>query len=134
MKKLVLITALASGILLILGPRFIFPACEYEGYPRMHCSDTASAEYIIGFLLVAVGGAVLFLKKNIYLIAAAACSIVLLALSYWLPDKLGYCRSSRMPCTYGMVPGIHFIDRVAGVLMSVAIVGISKRILTKGAS
>jgi len=64
MKKLVAITALISGLLLIVVPRYVLPACEYEGYARMHCSDTARAEYFSGMTLMAIGIAMFFLENT----------------------------------------------------------------------
>jgi len=134
MKKLVAFTSLISGILLILVPRYILPACEYEGFPRMHCSDTAQAEYIVGALLVALG-ALTFLLKHAYIAAiSSAAAFILYGVALWLPTKLGYCQSSRMPCNYGMVPGIRFIA-VAGILiMAGAMIGLARSYRRKGLS
>ncbi len=131
MIKMVSLTALLTGLLLLLVPRYILPACEYEGYPPMHCSDTAKAEFLVGAILMVIGGISLFSKKNIAAaVAAAAC--ILYAVAFWLPDKIGYCHSSRMPCNYGMVPGIRFIS-IAGVLiMIVAFVSILRKSSKKG--
>ncbi len=131
MKRLVSLTALVSGFLLLVVPRYILPACEYEGYPPMHCSDTAKAEYLVGALLMVIGGISFFSKKNITA-AVAAVACVLYGAAYWLPDKFGYCHSTRMPCNYGMVPGIRFIS-VAGVLiMIVSVAGLIRTSRKKG--
>ena len=134
MKKLVALTSLISGILLILVPRYILPACEYEGFPRMHCSDTAQAEYIVGALLVALGALTFLIKHaNIAAISSVA-AFILYGIAFWLPAKLGYCQSSRMPCNYGMVPGIRFIA-VAGILiMAGAMIGLARSYRRKGLS
>jgi hypothetical protein len=131
MKRMVALTALLSGLLLLVVPRYILPACEYEGYPRMHCSDTAKAEFLIGAVLMVIGGISLFSKKNIAaVVAAVAC--VLYAVAYWLPDKIGYCHSTRMPCNYGMVPGIRFISIAGALLMIVAVAGLLKKSRERG--
>jgi len=131
MKRMVALTALLSGLLLLVVPRYILPACEYEGYPPMHCSDTAKAEFLVGAVLMVIGGISFFSKKNIAaVVAAVAC--ILYAVAYWLPDKIGYCHSTRMPCNYGMVPGIRVIS-VAGVLiMIVAAAGLLKKSRKRG--
>jgi hypothetical protein len=131
-KKLIAITALASGVLLLLVPRYILPACEYEGYAHMHCSDTALAEYAVGLILMAIGVASLFLKTEKLLAGAALASVVLYGVSYWLPDHIGYCRNTRMPCNYGMVPGVRFIAIVGIILMAAALAGIVKTYRAKG--
>ncbi len=124
MKRVVAFTVLLSGLLLVLVPRYILPACEYEGYPRMHCSDTANAEYLVGAALMIMGGLLLYFKKNISAVIGAVTAVVLYGIAYWLPDKIGYCHSTRMPCNYGMVPGIRLISIAGAVIMIVAVIGL----------
>jgi hypothetical protein len=126
MKRLVAITALVSGLLLILVPRYILPSCEYAGYPHMHCSDTAHAEFVIGALLIAIGGAVLYAKTEKLVMIAAGASFLFYIGAYWLPDKIGYCLSPHMPCNYGMVPGVRFVAVVGALIMTIVIVKLSK--------
>ncbi len=131
MIKMVALTALLSGFLLLVVPRYILPACEYEGYPPMHCSDTAKAEFLVGALLMVIGGISFFSKKSIAaIVAAVAC--ILYAVAYWLPDKIGYCHSTRMPCNYGMVPGIRFISIAGALIMIGAAAGLLKTSRRKG--
>ncbi len=131
MIKMVALTALLTGLLLLIVPRYILPACEYEGYAPMHCSDTAKAEFLVGAVLMAIGGVSLFSKKNIAAaVAAAAC--ILYAVAFWLPDKIGYCHSTRMPCNYGMVPGIRFISIAGALIMVVAFAGMWRKSRKKG--
>jgi len=132
MKTLVAVTALMSGILLILVPRFILPVCEYEGYPAMHCSDTARAEYVVGALLLASGIGAFLLKSTRTSIIVAAVSIILYIVAFLLPDLYGYCHSSRMPCNYGTVPGIRFIAIIGGIIMVVAIISLVRGTRKKG--
>jgi hypothetical protein len=134
MKNLIALTAFLSGLLLILIPRYILPACEYEGYPAMHCSDTARAEYVVGALLLAVGIGAFLLKSTATSIVSAAVSIILYVIAFLLPDKYGYCHSSRMPCNYGMVPGIRFVAIVSGIIMVVAIIVLVRSIRKKGSA
>jgi len=132
MRKLISITALVCGILLVLVPRYILPACEYAGYARMHCSDTAQAEFIVGALLILTGGMTLLLKSPAMPLAGAISSCVLLSLAWWLPDKFGYCQSSRMPCNYGMVPAVRFLSIIGLLVMIGAVVGIANSFRKKG--
>jgi len=117
MHKTIAYTAFAGGLLLILVPRFILPACEYKGYAAMHCSDTARAEYIIGMLIMLTGAATFYAKTAGLRILGALAALALFAVSWCLPDTFGYCQSPRMPCNYGMVPGIRFIDMTGSLIM-----------------
>jgi hypothetical protein len=134
MKNLISLTAFLSGLLLILVPRYILPACEYEGYPPMHCSDTARAEYIVGALLLAAGIGAFLLKPTTTSIVSAAVSIILYVIAFLLPDKYGYCHSSHMPCNYGMVPGIRFVASISGMIMVVAIIVLVRSNRKKGSA
>ena len=124
MKKTVSITALVCGILFLLVPRYILPACEYAGFSRMHCSDTAQAEFVIGALLILTGALTLLLKAPVMPLLGAICSCFFLGLAFWFPDKFGYCQSPRMPCNYGMVPFIHFLSVIGILIMIGAVAGI----------
>jgi hypothetical protein len=126
MKKLVAITSLICGLLLVIIPRFILPACEYAGYPHMHCSDAARAEYIAGVLLMLTGCGTLFLKRETAVMAGALAAGILFGVAYWLPDITGYCLSPRMPCNYGTVPGVRVVAVAGFTIMAVALAGLVK--------
>ncbi len=134
MKKLVAVTAIVSGLLLLLVPRYILPACEYLGHPAMHCSDTAHAEYVVGVLLIVLGGMIAFLRSKSAALVCAAISDVLYIVAFLLPDKFGYCHSTQMPCNYGMVPGVRFVAVVSAIIMSIALVGLVMSCRKKGNS
>ncbi|MGE5174317.1 MAG: DUF4418 family protein [Betaproteobacteria bacterium] len=134
MKKLVVITAFVGGLLLILVPRYILPACEYEGFSRMHCSDTAKAEYISGALLMTIGVITFFFKKHFPLMISAATACFVFGISFWLPDKFGYCQSPRMPCHYGMVPGVRFVAVISSGIMIGAMIALVRSQRKKGNS
>jgi hypothetical protein len=117
MKKLIGTTAFIGGMLLVLIPRYIFPACEYLGHPAMHCSDTARAEYLVGALLLLTGGTTFFLKSDRTVIVSASAVLVLSILAGMAPERYGYCRSRMMACNYGMVPSIRFIAGLMAIMM-----------------
>ncbi len=120
MKTLAGSAAVAAGLLLVLVTRYVLPPCEYAGYSRMRCSDTARAEMILGAALV-LAGAVLFAARRPWSVtASAAASCVLLGLAWYVPDLYGYCASPRMPCHYGMVPGVRFVAALAGAALVTA--------------
>jgi hypothetical protein len=134
MKKVIAVTAVASGLLLLLLPRYILPACEYLGHPAMHCSDTARAEYVVGALLIALGVAAAILKLKATGIVCSGVSIILYVVAFRLPDIFGYCRSTQMPCDYGMVPGVRFVSVLSAIIMAIAFIGAVKSYRKKGRS
>jgi hypothetical protein len=134
MRKLVAITALAAGVLFIVVPRYILPACEFAGFSRMHCSDTAQAERIIGALLIIVACVTFFVKSMMMPLVSAVLSIIVFGFAFWIPDKFGYCQSPRMPCHYGMVPAVRFLSIIGVLIMIAAVFKIAKSYGKKGSS
>jgi hypothetical protein len=134
MRKLIAITALAGGVLFFLVTRYILPACEFAGFPRMHCSDTAQAEWVVGAMLIVVSCMTFFIKSDKMPPAGAVLSILLFGLAYWIPDKFGYCQSPRMPCHYGMVPAVRFLSILGIVIMIGAVFIIARSYGKKGSS
>ena len=132
MKKTIGLTALVSGLLLMTVPRFVLPACEYEGFSAMHCSATARAELIAGIALFLIGLVTLSIKSLKAAGAGGAAALTILIISVVLPDIFGFCQSSRMPCNYGMVPGIRFISVTAGIVMIIGVIGVIKDYRKKG--
>jgi len=132
MKKLVSLTALVIGVLFFLFPRYILPACEYAGYPRMHCSDTAQGEYMVGAGLIVVSGMTFFVKWKKMPLVSAILSIPLFCLAFWLPNYFGYCHSPKMPCTYGKVPAVRLFSTIGILIMLGAIFGIAQSYRKKG--
>jgi len=124
MKIFAAVAAIASGILLLLIPRFVFPACEYLGRGRMHCTDAAHGEFVVGGLLVLTGAALLFMKKGMAAIAAAACATVLCAAAFFIPVYTRYCANPDMACHYGMVPSIRFISATVGLVEVAGLTGL----------
>ena len=134
MKKLVAITTLAGGILFFLVPRYILPACEFSGFPRMHCSDTAHAEQVAGIVLIVVSGMTFLVKSRMMPLVSAVLSTIVFVIAFWLPDKFGYCLSPRMPCHYGMVPAVRLLSILGILIMIGAIFIIAKSYGKKGSS
>src|SRR3989304_5231250 len=98
MKMVVAITTLVCGMLFVLVPRYVLPACEYSGFARMHCSDTAQAEQVIGAVLIAVSCMTFLVKAKTMPLVGAILSTIVFGIAFWLPDQFGYCLSPRMPC------------------------------------
>ncbi len=125
MKKTITVTAVISGLLFLLVPRYILPACEYLGNPRMHCSDTAQAEYVVGALLIVLGAVSAFVKQPAAGFVFPPLAIILYVVAFVLPDKLGYCHSHNMPCNYGMVPGVRFVAVASAIIMAIALIRVA---------
>jgi hypothetical protein len=134
MKKLVAFTALVSGTLFILIPRYILPACEYEGFPRMHCSDTAHAEQVVGAVLIVVSCMTFLVRSTTMPLISAILLAIVFAVSFWLPDKFGYCLSPRMPCHYGMVPAVRFLSVIGILTITGVVFRIARSSRKKGSS
>lgn len=132
MKQLAGLTAIIAGLLLIIFPRYILRACEYEGFSRMHCSDTAQAEFVAGGLFILAGAAVLLMKANWAALTGASVTVGLSVAAYLIPDSFGFCHSSKMPCNYGMVPAVRLIAVVSGLLAAFAFVSLLLQRRKKG--
>jgi hypothetical protein len=124
MKTFAALFAIFGGVLLLVIPRFVFPACEYLGRGRMHCTDAAHGEFLVGGLLAAAGAALLLLKSGPASILAAAGAALLSAAAFFVPAYTRYCANPDMACHYGMVPSIRFIAVAVGVVEAAALIGL----------
>jgi hypothetical protein len=118
------IMLLLMGLLVFLTPRYIMPTCEYQGFSKMACSYTGTAEMFLGaIVMTAAAGMVLSgaretLKWSGLTAIAAGISVIL------VPEAIGYCHNSRMPCNYGTVPvlrllgGLIIVLSLAGFIIS----------------
>ena len=101
------------GLMVVLVPRFILPVCEYQGYDPMACSHTAIAEMFLGVMVMAAAMGLFFSKSSESLRWLSFAALVAGVSVLWMPDAIGYCHSSHMPCNYGTVP----VLRLLGVLI-----------------
>jgi hypothetical protein len=124
MKLLAAIAAIVGGTLLLVIPRYVFPACEYIGRGRMHCTDAAHGEFLAGGLLVAAGVALLALKPGPASVFAAGCAVLLCAAAFFVPAYTRYCANPDMACHYGMVPSVRFIAAGVGIIEVAALAGL----------
>jgi len=82
----------------------------------MACSYTGTAEMFVGFM-IDVAAAGIFLSKSDDALRWSALTVFSGAISVLLlPQAIGYCHSSSMPCHYGTVPAL----RLFGVITLVA--------------
>jgi hypothetical protein len=124
MKIFAAVAAMLGGVLLLVIPRFVFPACEYLGRGRMHCTDAAHGEFLVGGLLVAAGAALLLVKAGTASICAAAIAVLLCAAAFFVPAYTRYCANPEMACHYGMVPSVRFIAVAVGLVEVAALAGL----------
>ena len=124
MRIFAAVAAILGGALLLVIPRFVFPACDYLGRGRMHCTDAAHGEFIVGGLLVAAGVALLASKAGPASIFAAATAVLLCAAAFFVPAYTRYCANPDMACRYGMVPSVRFIAVATGLVESAALIGL----------
>ena len=124
MKVFAAVAAIVGAVLLMVIPRFVFPACEYLGRGRMHCTDAAHGEFLVGGLLASAGVALLLLKPGTASILAAAVAVLLCFAAFFVPAYTRYCANPDMACHYGMVPSIRFIVIVVGVAEAAALTGL----------
>jgi len=101
MKKQIICGAavIILGLLIALGPQFIFKVCKHgeDGYP--HCHWSAQAEIGIGFLIIALGACmIVFTDTKTHLglvIGTFLASIIALAVPNFL---IGGCGMMTMQC------------------------------------
>jgi hypothetical protein len=120
------VAALLGGVLLLVIPRFIFPACEYLGHGWMRCSNAARGEFVVGGLLAATGVLLLALRPGWGAAGAAAFGAALCAAAFLLPAYTRYCMNPDMPCHYGMVPSVRFIGALVGLVELGAFVSLAR--------
>ena len=101
------------GLMVVLVPRFILPVCEYQGYNPMNCSHTGITEMFIGLMVMTVSTGLLFSKGSEGLRWLSFAALIAGVSVISVPEAIGYCHSSRMPCNYATVP----VLRLLGVLI-----------------
>jgi hypothetical protein len=125
-KTLAAAVAILGGGLLLLIPRFVFPTCEALGRGRMHCTELARGEYVVGALLALVGAALALVGPGKSAIALAAAATALCAAAIAVPAITRYCANPEMPCHYGMAPSVRFIAGAVGLVELAALVGFAR--------
>jgi uncharacterized membrane protein HdeD (DUF308 family) len=130
------IVAVILGLLVAIGPDYVFPVCQYYGlmvetaggtYLPMPCWYTAMAEVGIGAMIVMVGLLLILTKQNE---TRRALGFVLGALGVFValvPTYLiGMCANPEHPCRVGTEPFLILM----GVI--VFVVGIVTAVISRG--
>jgi hypothetical protein len=126
MRAIAAVAAVVGGMIMLVVPRFVFPTCEQLGRGRMHCTDAAHAEYVLGALLVLTGVCQFQLRQRGSAIAVAAVATALCAAALFAPTYTRYCANPDMPCHYGMVPSVRFAAGAVGLVELAALVGLAR--------
>jgi len=121
----------ALGLLLSLTPRYILPVCEFAGKSPMNCGYMGRAEIFMGTIVVSIGAGAFFSKGAEALRWLMLVGLVAGAASILLPQVLGYCPSSQMPCHYGTVPMLRLLG---GALIITSASGLALAFRGQGAS
>jgi hypothetical protein len=123
--------AMAAGLLIALGPRFLFPLCgPLDKGNWMKCHWTGQAELGAGFLLAALGvGMLLSASAEIRAglnLAAALTGALALALPHLF---IGGCANAAMPCRAVSFPSLTVISilTVAGFACNAGRLRVRKR-------
>jgi len=110
-KRIIGIVFIALGLLLALGPQFLFKVCEPMGDMIMKCHWSARAEIGVGALIAALGIAlIIFTCTRIRLglvIGIFLSGINALLIPYAL---IGGCTMHTMPCRKIAFPAITVIS------------------------
>lgn len=119
MKEIIGAVSLILGILVILTPHLILPVCEYHGFQRMACSYTGLAEVFMGVMIIFISAGIILSKTKDSIIWLSILLFVSGVSVILIPQVLGYCKSTRMPCNYGTVPALIFEGIIISILVSV---------------
>lgn len=104
--------AIAAGLLIALGPQFLFKLCAPMANGRwMKCHWTGQAEIGVGLLIAVLGlGLLLFASRETRLglsLSIFFAGILALAFPHVL---IGGCEMARMPCRAVTFPSLTVID------------------------
>ena len=126
MKRTVIISAIviALGLLIALGPQFLFKVCDHGEDGYLLCHWSAQAEIGIGLLIVALGACMIVFTDNKtrlgLLIGTLLASIIALAIPNFL---VGGCGMMTMKCRKVAFPALT-VESVFLLIFSAIIVTI----------
>lgn len=110
------------GILMSLGPKYIFVGCELNPDHPMKCWWSTQAILGIGILFIIIGICYILIKSKEINLGISLISVFIGIYSIAIPKFLiGGCKNGAMPCVAIEFPSIYL---VCGVLIIVSIVNI----------
>jgi hypothetical protein len=103
--------AIAAGLLIALGPQFLFKLCEPMGNGRwMKCHWTGQAEIGVGFFIAALGAGLLLFESGEIRLGLSLSLVLSGGLALSLPHALiGGCETAKMPCRAVTFPSLTVI-------------------------
>jgi hypothetical protein len=105
---------IALGLLIALGPQFLFKVCAVTGHGFLRCHWSAQAEVGVGMLIAALGVAFLLFKESpIRLgltIGVFFSSVIVLCIPHAL---IGGCGMMTMACRRTAFPALTVIGFIA---------------------
>jgi hypothetical protein len=115
--------AIVTGLLIALGPQFLFKVCEVVDDMKMKCFWTARAEIGVGALIAAFGIALLFFTHSKTQLGLNIGIILSAILALLFPHALiGGCPMHTMPCrmvTFPAITVISILVIISGLLYTV---------------
>jgi hypothetical protein len=101
---------IALGLLIMLGPQFLFKVCATTGHGFLRCHWSAQGEIGVGALIAALGIALLiFVESNVRLgltIGVGFSSVIALCIPHAL---IGGCGMASMACRRVAFPALTLI-------------------------
>jgi hypothetical protein len=106
------IGAIIAGLLIALGPQFLFKLCEPMTSGRwMKCHWTGQAEIGVGFLIAALGVLMLLSSSQETRLGLSMPLVLAGCLALSLPHSLiGGCEMASMPCRKVTFPSLTVIS------------------------
>ncbi len=129
-QKQILLSSLLIilGILVIFGPIYLFPVCQYKGmmievkkggFAPMKCTYTARAEIILGILTIVIALMLMIARESesrrLLNILFLILGVLVILVPTWI---IGICMSPTMPCRYGTLP---FLELMGGLIIGVTL-------------
>ena len=129
MKKLIIgIVVIALGLLISLGPQFLFKVCPVMDDMHMKCYWSAQAEIGIGAVIAALGiGLIIFASAKIRLgltIGILLSGVLALLIPHVL---IGGCTMHTMPCNKITFPALTVIIILLLIGMAFNVVYLAKK-------
>jgi hypothetical protein len=98
---------IALGLLIALGPQFLFKVCAITGHGFVRCHWSAQAEIGVGMLIAALGAALLLFKESAIRLGLAIgvffSSVIVLCIPHAL---IGGCGMMTMACRRAAFPAL----------------------------
>jgi hypothetical protein len=103
--------AIVFGLLIALGPQFLFPVCPIAGSMIMKCHWSAQAEIGVGAVIAALGIALIFFTNPKIRLGLTIGIFLSAVLALLVPHVLiGGCDMHTMPCRKITFPSITIIS------------------------